>query len=447
MTSSPNIPADFLQAITELWRINPPGPPNLLSHPSFLRLSTICQTIYGLKHAPKFALSTALRSLGLPYELPKEISHLASDPALAAAQLDAAFRQTNSTRVHLCPLDLLDELPALKFGPNSIERLSKEQLEALVNPLKLKRHNSAWHFDAKRFSEFHWLIVREEIKNNFEPEERNTPFWFLSLDEDLGRIIPHPEKFPPAVEAALFMLMLAPWEDWTGMHEVDWRAFRIPWVYSIDNDLFVRPNAPPSPDALSWEYASYTDSDGDEVEYERPTTLPVLDGVNFAPDWINDDAWESLQAVKASPLFETPISHFLVRAFLEDGIDSFLAHITAIDAALGLEEDHNRKERRKLTQLPRKKQDPGATVRIAARLSGLLNSKSVGGDFERIFNSRSNYLHGRRMEPIPTEERILARKLARQACAALVREALDSDKRISREGYLDQFLDKGLAPT
>lgn len=42
-----------------------------------------------------------------------------------------------------------------------------------------------------------------------------------------------------------------------------------------------------------------------------------------------------LRLAKQSVLFGTPIVHYLVRTFLADGVDEFLAHITTIEAALG----------------------------------------------------------------------------------------------------------------
>jgi hypothetical protein len=58
------------------------------------------------------------------------------------------------------------------------------------------------------------------------------------------------------------------------------------------------------------------------------------------------------------PLFETTIEHFFVRAFLEDPLDEFLAHITTIEAALGLKSDY-----------------PGATKPVATRVSALLQGE------------------------------------------------------------------------
>lgn len=74
-----------------------------------------------------------------------------------------------------------------------------------------------------------------------------------------------------AVEAALFALLLAPWEEWVQYADIDWRAFRVPWIYTTDGDVFAHRSTLPSPDTLSWKPFIYTDRYGDEVESERPS--------------------------------------------------------------------------------------------------------------------------------------------------------------------------------
>jgi hypothetical protein len=426
-----------------LWQIKPPGPKNLFSDPAFINLRETCQRLYGsagTKGAVSFALSNALHAFGLPSGLAPCDAHLVQAPEVAAVLLDAAFRATRSEKIHLCPLDLASDLPSLQFGPNSIRKLSEAELKAIVDPKHLKRINPEWTFDAKRFSEFTWLIVREDVAIDREAGARAVPALFINLGEDLGRIDPHPGQFPRAVEAALLAVLICPWEDWVEMPQVDWRAFRIPWVYSLDRDVFIRPAAPFSPDTLSWEPYVHTDYDGEDIEVEKPTSLPLKSAASSASNWLNDKVWFDLELVTKSPLFETPISHFLIRAFATEGIDAFLAHITVVEAALGLQIDHDSHKRRKLLN----QNSQGATFRVAKRLSGLLGSKADGDAFQRLFKERSKYLHGRPMNSISTSERILARCLARRVVEALGKAALAMPAPTSREIYLDGLLDAGL---
>jgi hypothetical protein len=222
------------------------------------------------------------------------------------------------------------------------------------------------------------------------------------------------------------------------MPEIDWRGFRVRWVYKLDNDLFVRPPLPPSPDTLSWEPDFFADLDGDLVEVERPTRLYLNDAAAGAFAWLNDATWSELTRARQSPLFETPIAHFLERAFLADPLDEFLAHITTIEAALGLQSDYYRKSRPKIAKKLR------VTDCMAARVSALLGAKNDGEDYCRLFDIRSLFLHGRKMDAIPGEERIAVRRLAQRVVNGLIGAALAEPALRSREAYLNDLLTRGL---
>ena len=125
-----------------------------------------------------------------------------------------------------------------------------------------------------------------------------------------------------------------------------------------------------------------------------------------------------LERAQQSPLFKTPIAHFLVRAFHAEGVDEFLAHITTIEAALGLHSDYDRKTRPKIARRR------NVTYCMAARVAALLDTKTDGAEYRRLFDFRSDFLHGRKMAPIPSEARIAARRLARRVVNGLVKVAL-----------------------
>jgi hypothetical protein len=68
------------------------------------------------------------------------------------------------------------------------------------------------------------------------------------------------------------------------MHEFDW-PFRVPWVYTLSNDIFVRCSPPPSPDTLSWRPDLYEDEEGNVVfETEQPEHLSLNDVDDIKPD-------------------------------------------------------------------------------------------------------------------------------------------------------------------
>ncbi|WP_245285377.1 hypothetical protein [Bradyrhizobium sp. WSM3983] len=430
----------MLAAMADLWRLRPPGPDNILVHPAFVQLRDACLDGYpnAGKKGPGFALASALRALGLPCHLQKETAHLALPVEAAAKGLDAAMRATLATRIHLAPLDLASDLPPLAFGPAKLSRLTADELRAIVDERRLKRLYPRQDFDAERFSEFHWLVVEETVVLEQEPEARAVPVLFMDFSQDLGRIEPHKGRFPIAFEDTLFFLLLAPWESWSTMAEVDWRGFRVPWVYTVDRDIFVRPNSPPSPDTLSWEDRIYDDGYGETYEEERPVELRLADDVETELAVWDQSRWATVEQAKRSVLFETPIVHFLVRAFLADGVDELLAHITTIEAALGLRADYDKSVR----IAPDRHKGMSATKRMRGRLAGLLGDRLYADQYKRLFNVRSAFLHGRAMSAISTKERVSARSLARQVVEALIL-ATRSSPISSREDFLDTLLDKG----
>jgi len=430
----------MISAMSDLWSLQPPGPENILAHHAFARLREACRDGYpnAGRTGPNFALSTALRALGLPCYLQKETAHLSLPVEEAAIGLDAAMRATSAKRIHLVPLDLATDLPPIAFGSARVGRMTATELRTLVDETRLNRLYPRQVFDAKRFSEFHWLVVEERVALEQEPEERAVPALFMDLGRDLGQIEPHKGRFSGAVEEALFFLLLAPWENWSTMEEVDWRGFRVPWAYTIDRDIFVRLDTPPSPDTLSWEPQFYDDGNGGTIERERRADLPLKDEVATELSAWDQGRWTIVERAKQSVLFETPVTHFLVRAFLTGGIDEFLAHITTIEAALGLHADYQKSFR----MTPDRHKGMSPTKRMRGRVAGLLGNRSYADQYKQLFNVRSAFLHGRAMTAISTMERVMARSLARKVVEALILAA-QTGAILSREDFLDDLLDKG----
>lgn len=429
----------MIAAVEALWRIPRPGPDNLLAAPAFVALSEVCQADYG-GSKPTFALSTALRSLGLPCHLPVDRAGLSLDPVTAADAIDATYKRKTTLRRHMCPLDLADDLPPIDFGRARVAQFSADELMHLFDAPRLARNFHNQTFEARRLAQFHWLVVEEEIEIDSRPEARSSPFMFNNFDRDFGEIDPHLGRFPPAVEAALFFLLLAPWERWSTMQEVDWRGFRVPWIHTIDDDLFIRPSPPPSADSLTLEPWIVQDNWGEEVELERPTALRLDDEAQSALALFTDSAWRQLESARSSVLFETPIAHFLVRGFLADGMDEVMAHMTAIEAAVGLEMDHKKWLRPKPD--PHKKVS-SATERVAARVAAVLNDRASVQAYKDLFELRSTFVHGRAgLQKVSTAQRVMARGLARGVARGLVDVALKGAR--PRADALGDLLDQGV---
>ena len=74
---------------------------------------------------------------------------------------------------------------------------------------------------------------------------------------------------------------------------------------------------------------------------------------------------------------------------------------------------------------------------MADCVSRLLEADSEGKAYRRLFDLRSTFLHGRKMDTaIPGAERLMARRLARKVVGKLVEAALTHPPPQSREAYL-----------
>jgi hypothetical protein len=421
-------PLALREAIDALWEIRPPGLRNMFSAPEFAHLRDVCVQLYP-KVCPKsnaedalvgleLALAEALKGLGLPGRPHPADRMLALPASIAATRLHAAFQQSQTERVYLCPLDKAGEIPELSFGPNRIGRVTPAELEKVIDLPRLKRISPTWDFDADRFSEFTWLIVDRVFPTAETPAERWQPGLlggFTIFDRKRMGIAPHRGRFSAAIENALFALLLAPWEDWTFFaHFGNWRCFEVPWVYEVEHDLFVESDPPPSPKSLSWERPD------DEEDEDRPERIELQLGGSQISDWVNEERWADLSQALQTPLFDAPIVHFFEKAFLEDPLDEFLAHLITIEAALGDANDTAGKK----------------TASIANRISRLTGKVQEGHIYKDLYKLRSAFLHGQKMNAIPAESRVMARGLARRVVQRLIEAAVKDPRPDSREYYL-----------
>ncbi|VWB83832.1 hypothetical protein [Burkholderia lata] len=391
---------------------------NLFADKNFLELSKLCKERYGANNS--FALCSALRSLGLPHGISSNQATLTFDASTATSKIHEAFARRTSRRRYMCPLDLADSLPRISFGSACIDRFSSAELKVMFDAERLSRHFPSIDFEFDRFALFHWLVLEEEVP--VDPKRHR--FFPFDSSSDRSAIEPHSAKYPAVVENAIAFLLLKPWEEWVAYSDLDWRGFQVPWIYTVDDDIFTQPLRPPSPDTLTFGLDFIHDDDGDEIEIERAEYLPLQSGVGLGSD--DDCDWKKWEFASSSALFDTPVVHFLVRAFLSDGIDEFLAHLTVIEAAFGLGSDH--------ANGAKKKPDPrngfSATACVATRLAAAIGDSGAYEDYSRLFGLRSEFVHGRAsVKPIAGVDRVLARQLARRATQALVNLASTSDDR------------------
>lgn len=420
-------------ALTSLWSIAPPGPSNLSQSPAYMAFKQFCTDNFPAADKGmgfSFGLSDALRGAGLPC--------LMSEPCLAstleegARAIVAAFGATTVRRTYLCPLDLADTLPPMVFGNATVRRYSPDELATLFDAARLARYFPSHAFEASDLAQFQWLTVQEIVPVASRAGQRALPWLYESWNRDFGAFDPHAGAHPGLVADAVFALLLAPWEDWHTL-ETNWAGFTIPWVHLVTDDLFLRPKPVPSAGTLTWEDAAFQDHDGEMIEYQRPVAVPLDDVAQPILAACDQSWWGLIEAAAATPLFETPVRHFMVRAASSDGMDQVMAHMTAIEAALGLQADFSKKGRSKHDQI-------SATARLAKRVAILLGDAQAGQDYADLFELRSAFVHGRPIAgQISGKNRTLARRLARRVVVALVDAANDLDGALPRAEFLNRL--------
>jgi hypothetical protein len=396
-------------------------------------------TLVGNSHDLDFlrwALVNAFHAAGVPRAWPAG-SAQPIDAAEVAKTIHNGFCERTTSLLYLCPLDLADDIPDVLFGPCRLASLTVPQIESVFQARRLRSHFPTLNFDAEAFSQFTWLIVEDSVATPTAVGARVMPVLYMDMSQDFSAIDPHYKPWPEQVDLAVFTLLLLPQEDFAYIGGGGWRNFRIPWVYTVKLDPFIAPAYPPSHETLTWRPDFYPDSNtGEDVEYQRPEHYQVADEdvVAAAYSNLNDMRWNTICAAFRAPLFSPQIVYFLVRAFSADGIDEFLAHITMVEAALGLKSDYARHGERPMTRLG----NVGATKRLAERIARLLADETAGTEFGELFQVRSDFLHGRGMDAIPSQKRILARRLARRTAGAMV-EAAAANPTVSRVEFLSNL--------
>ena len=280
--STPSMTPERLHiVIHDLWRLSMRSEERAHRSGAFRALEDTCRSVYlsleesrlqrasSVKVTPS-VLSRALHNFfrwnGAPW-----FRDRTPDAAETAASLHRAFLRRSVRRTHLVPIDLLSlehrsdvrtqDVTSIRFGPNEIVRLHRDDLARRVPVDALVRFGARYQFPTAELDGFRWLsTTRTEPAG---PLERRTWLGLLNTVE-LFR-----STYPMPVEDALFVLLLILLKD---PRDTPWQPFRIPWTFSFTDDLFSDPVAPPDPSSLSRQIV------GDEHDqFEVPDQSEVFD--------------------------------------------------------------------------------------------------------------------------------------------------------------------------
>ncbi|APG18027.1 hypothetical protein A3780_10835 [Kosakonia radicincitans] len=422
MTISP--PPELVTAVAGVWSLPAQTDLNMLTESAeFRALIQYCIQHYDTIIAGQFSqfpFVRALRTLGAPCFFTPEQQYLVSDPAEAASLLHHELHKKKTTKIYLCPLDCAANIQLATFSHAEINMFTPPELRQLVNFAQLNRLYPHKTDDIDRLTRFTWLVIREEVNLDRDIPARTYRFLQDGFKDDYGAITPYEYRYPKAVEDAIFALLLAPWESWREEINIEWRAFTIPWVYTVENDIFADQPALPGAEILTWDYQAFSDGHGKVIDREIPLELPLLHDARLQP-WLAEQQLDNIPLAMHNGLINEAARHHFVKAFLSHGIDEFLAHMIVIDACMG--ERH------------------ATSLKLKQRLAGLLGDLSVVEEMNALYHLRSEYVHGREMTTISHQHKNTARILSRRMLAEIVAIA-DRDEMSSRRAFLDAMQEK-----
>ncbi len=430
------IPDEFIAAFNSVWRLPAGMDYNaILNAPEFLlfrkTIDKLCYAKIKGNLLEPFLLC-GLQKLGVPCLFIAGSPLAATDRSETAARCYEALMKRHAYHIYLCPLDCAGDIPQIKTANANIRRFSRNELDELLNSLPQQRQPGYVTADTEGLSQFLWLVVSHDEALSVDFAER---YWFWNTRKDTpGTVYPYKYHYPEAVEDAIFLLLLAIWEEWQLNEEYHWRPFNIPWVHTLSDDIFWQQPPIPSAASLTWVPCSYQDENTGWHEYEAPHEYNYSLTSDQLMPFVDTPAFRNLETATTNGLINSAARHQFVKAFRSDGVDEFLAHIVVIDACVG-EKSVNSALEKELKRL-------GSTGRLKYRLAGLLNDVSVKENLHVLYEARSNYVHGNTLEKISGEHVLQARILARKTLNAIITEAGQSPG-LTREEFLDDVLRRG----
>lgn len=327
----------------------------------------------------------------------------AESDELIRAHLNA-FERREIERIYLAPMEyLLFDADALDFGAFAIQRFSAEVIDSVFrNDITEVFYPNAVA-DSRKLDDYWFLRVPERISvtNLFDRFDSRLPGPDVTL-----RYTPFPGQF----EMALQQLALYDWRYW-GLDlygddepEKGCVGFNIPFVLVLDDDLLSAPNVIPDLSVLETE-PDIMKVNGREIEFESPARgIEMTEEEEVAFKEFMMRVGSLLEVVRAHhqrwPFFVLALK-LLAKAFITDGPEQLLWHITALESLLGENKPRN-------------------TNRLARRIGSILgadaNAKgALDSRFRELYGFRCKLVHGNQPDTVLFRRHLReARELARQ---------------------------------
>ena len=382
------VPESIRIAIEDLWRLSMPSEERIHASPSFRVLEDTCRSVYlGLEdsrlvrpHAIKVsrvlrrALQNFFRWNGAPW-----FADQSPGPGETAARLHRAFLRRSISRTYLVPLDRLSleggspgsthEVTSVRFGPNEIVRLHRDDVSQRVPVDALARFGARYQFPTAELDGFCWLATSRTEQAG--PLERRTLLNLLNPSlAAVGTVGLFRSTYPTPVENALFVLLLILLKD---PGEKPWQPFRVAWIFSFTDDLFSDPVMPPDASALSRDIV------GDKHDhFEVPDKSEIFEFGDRRREALKS-RWNDLETVFAradtnDANFHPLTRHFFVKALSEHGVDEIISNLSCLEATLQLERDRNRNA-------------------LKQRFARLVASNEASQWLKAAYRLRDDYLH------------------------------------------------------
>lgn len=296
-------------------------------------------------------------------------------------QLLSAFSKRSVKITSLRLLEFVDFFDSnIDFGTFRIQRFSKEELDNLFdNQINNIFYPNA-ELDSKKLREF-WFIIEESFKEESKLE-------IEILDLNLAESTKISRNFPDQV---VQLLSLYDWER-LQQHSDDmkedlgWGAFTLPISFHITDNIFESPC--PSPDLSRLYFEPVIDSAGQEIGERAYFGIHLLEKeLDRFKKIINESQifLYNIDLKKCDWEFLDRAMGYLAKAFLTDGFEQLLWHITVLEVLL----------------VGRNEKDAGITSNIRRRLGILFgenekqNIKDICQKITKLYDFRSELVHGR----------------------------------------------------